>query len=122
MADTGRTVWANDFWAADFWAAGFWSQAVAVPAAPRRRGGGLRVRNYIYKGKRYLGLTNEQLARLILDDVIDREEVKVVYKNKKPHKVSVDHWAELQETMRRINGYKPEYDDDEDLEDILALL
>jgi hypothetical protein len=93
---------------------------ITVSLGARRIGG----RNYIYKGKRYYNITNEQLVRLIRDDLIDltREDIKVSYKNKKPHKLSTDHWAELQDTMKRLNDLIPESDDDDDIEDILALL
>jgi beta-lactam-binding protein with PASTA domain len=77
---------------------------ITVSLGARRIGG----RNYIYKGKRYYNMT--------------REDIKVSYKNKKPHKLSTDHWAELQDTMKRLNDLIPESDDDDDIEDILALL
>lgn len=96
-----------------------------IPVAPRVRFAAGR-RNYIYKGKKYHNLTNEQLVRLIREDQIDitREDIKVSYKGKKPHQVSKNAWAELQETMRRLNENIPEAtdDDDEDIEAIIALL
>lgn len=91
--------------------------------APRVRFAAGR-RNYIYKGKKYHNLTNEQLVRLIREDKIDitREDIRVTYKGKKPHPVSRNAWAELQETMKRLSEAIPETADDTDDEDIEAIL
>lgn len=95
-----------------------------VIIVPRRRAGGIR-RNYIYKGKKYLNYTNEEIAALIRKDMIDitREDIRVTYKNKKPHLVSKNAWAELQATMKQLDQTFPvEEDDDEDIETILGML
>lgn len=95
---------------------------VEPPApAPARRAGGRR--NYIIKGRRYYNVTNEELAYLIARELIDvqREDVKVTFAGKKPHKVSQNAWKELQESLRilgRSTGHSPvdvvEWDDDEE--------
>lgn len=99
--------------------------SIPSAASPRRVTGFARPRrNYIYKGKRYY-LTNEELCALIRRDQIDitREDIKVSYKGKKPHPVSKNAWAELQETMKRLSENTPEpIDDDDEIEAIIALL
>lgn len=75
-----------------------------------------RKKQYIVKGKRYY-LTNEELAWMLARDLIDatREDVKVVYKNKKPHKVSQNAWTELQNTLKLFDKFDPvPWDDDEE--------
>jgi hypothetical protein len=81
------------------------------------RPGGSR-RNYIIKGKRYYGLTNDELAYLLghLDQeerkALIRADVKVTYKDKKPHAVSKSAWTEIQDMLKR---YDPDpIDDDEE--------
>lgn len=84
-----------------------------------------RRRNYIYKGKRYHNLTPDELMRLIAADEADitREDIKVSYKNKKPHIIAKDAWADLQTALQSLSKLEPiEYDDDEDIEAIIALL
>lgn len=102
----------------------FSTDPIPDPVVPRVRFASGR-RNYIYKGKRYHNLTNEELCELIRKDQIDvtREDIRVSYKGKKPHPVSKNAWAELQETMRELSERVPEpVDDDEDIEAIMALL
>lgn len=79
-------------------------------------------RNYTYKGKRYYQLTNDELAKLIAQDLIDisREDIQVSYKNQKSHKVSKDVFAEILDTASKLP--KQEISDDQDIEDIIALL
>jgi len=97
-----------------------------VSVTPRRGVGFPRARrNYVYKGKRYLGLSNEELLRLISQDAIDitREDIKVSYKNQKPHIIAKDAWSDLQAALQSLKTLEePEYDDDEDIESIIALL
>lgn len=85
----------------------------AAPDKPRR--------NYTYKGKRY-HLTNDELARLIARDLIDitREDIEVTYKNKKSHKISKDAFEAVLNTASKLP--KQDITDDQDIEDILALL
>lgn len=108
---------------------GYAPSVSGVPSA--KHGGGFRrqTRNYIYKGKRYYNLTNDELARLIAADLVDitREDIKVTYKNKKPHPIAKDAWKSLQETIKSLDGTLQgmipiQYDDDEDIEAIIALL
>jgi len=93
---------------------------VVVSAA---RGGFVQRRNYIIKGKRYLQVTNEELAYLLARDLIDvqRDDVKVVYKNKKPHKVSVNAWQELQDAFKLFDKPATELFDDEEEAAMLLL-
>lgn len=79
-------------------------------------------RNYIIKGRKYYNLTNEELAYLISRELIDytREDIKVTYKNKKPHRIPKTAWDSLQETLKRLETLDPIEDDDE--EAILLLL
>jgi hypothetical protein len=51
-------------------------RAVGTPAKKRRR-------NYIIDGKKYHNVTDEELAFLLSRDLIQREQVKVIYKDKK---------------------------------------
>lgn len=84
-----------------------------------------RRRNYIYQGKRYFNLSNEDLVRLIARDAIDitREDIKVSYQNKKPHVIAKDAWAELQTALKSLEKFStPEFDDDDDIEAIISLL
>jgi hypothetical protein len=87
------------------------------------RGGGKPRRNYIYKGKRY-HVTLDELMRMIRADIdVSREDIKVVYKSKKPHPVSKNAWAELQATIKSLDSVIPvEDNDDEDIEALLTLL
>lgn len=74
-------------------------------------------RNYIVKGKLYRNVTNEELAYLLARDLIDvtREDVKVKFAGKKPHKVSTNAWTELQESLKLFDKYDPvPWDDDEE--------
>lgn len=86
----------------------------------RRFAGG---RNYIIKGRKYYNLTNEELAYLISRDLIDytREEIKVTYKNKKPHRIPKTAWDSLQETLAKLESMAPEPIDDDE-EAILLLM
>jgi hypothetical protein len=79
-------------------------------------------RNYTYKGKRYYQLTNDELAKLIARDLIDlsREDIQVTYKNKKPHKIGKETFDTLVDTASKMP--KQEINDDQDIEDIIALL
>jgi PASTA domain len=84
-----------------------------------------RRRNYVYQGKRYFNLSNEDLVRLIARDAIDitREDIKVSYKNQKPHIIAKDAWADLQKALESLGKLQePEFDDDDDIESIIALL
>jgi len=79
-------------------------------------GGPVR-RNYIIKGKRYLQVTNEELAYLLARDMVDvaRDDIKVVYKKSKPHKVSVNAWKELQDAFKLFDKPATDiFDDDEE--------
>lgn len=73
-------------------------------------------RNYIIKGKRYYNITNEELAYLISRDLIDvgRDEIKVTYKDKKPHRIPKTAWTSLQETLSKLESLTPKQDDDDD--------
>lgn len=74
-------------------------------------------RNYIIGDKRYFNITNEELAYLIARDLIDvgRDEIKVTYKNKKPHKIPKDAWTSLEATLARLDSIKdPPKDEDDD--------
>lgn len=81
-----------------------------------------RGKNYTIRGKRYFGITNEELAKLLAQELVDisREDIQVTYKNKKPHKVSKAVFEEAVDTASKLP--KPESTDDQDIEDILALL
>ncbi|MCM3900893.1 MAG: hypothetical protein ND866_04240, partial [Pyrinomonadaceae bacterium] len=89
---------------------------VSVPIPERRHAAATKERTgrkqYLYKGKRYL-LTNEELLCLIKKDMIDisREDIKVTYKNQKPHPLSKQKFDELKAKA-----------DEEDIEAIIALL
>lgn len=77
---------------------------------------GRQTRNYIVQGKRYYNLTNEELAYLLAWDMIDaqRTDVKVTFKNKKPHAVSKNAWQTLQETIKSLELNSTPFDDDEE--------
>jgi K+-transporting ATPase c subunit len=83
-------------------------------------------RNYIIRGKRYWNLTNEELVLLIARDLIDvtREDIKVHYKNQKPHTVGKTAWESLQDTLKTIQKTIPQQyvPDNDDEEAILMLL
>jgi hypothetical protein len=110
----------------------------AVIRTAMRGGGGWLRRNYIYKGKRYWNLTPDELARLIALDAIDitREDIKVVYSAKKPHKIAKTTFEDIKASIARLNLLIPVPDvpkvqnvpkiadtaDDDDIEELLALL
>lgn len=102
----------------------FSAQATADQPAPAPRARRGVARSYIIKGKRYL-LTNEQLVYMLARDLIDatREDIRIKYKAKKPHVISKNHWAELQETMKSLENAIPEvYDESDDEEAFVALM
>lgn len=74
-------------------------------------------RNYIVKGKLYRQVTNEELAYLLARDLIEvtREDVKVTFKAKKPHKISKNAWDELKDSLKLFDKFDPvPWDDDEE--------
>lgn len=77
---------------------------------------GRSTRNYIIKGKRYFNLTNEELAYLLARDMIDaqRTDVKVTFKNKKPHAVSKASWESLKTYADQLNAPLEVFNDDEE--------
>ena len=94
---------------------------VTVPTVRQKQGRGNTKRNYFYKGARYW-LTNEELLRLIAQDIktVTREDIKVSYKDKKPHVISKAIWSEIKAEAVTQNIQMPT--DDEDIEAIIALL
>lgn len=73
-------------------------------------------RHYLYKGKKYY-LSIDELKRLIESDPdVTREDIKVKFKNQKPHIISKQVMAELVDTASIPDT------DDQDIEDIIALL
>ncbi len=93
------------------------------PLIARRRAGGIGSikRNYRYKGTQYYQLTNEELARLIARDLVDvsREDIQVTYKGQKPHKIGKEVFEAVVEEAAKIPVTT---NDEQDIEDILALL
>jgi hypothetical protein len=86
------------------------SGTAAHVGASTARGGYFRFarrRNYIIAGKRYHDLTPEEVAQIVAELSLVREEVKVVPAAKKPHVVSKAQWAEIKAVEV--------YDDDEDV-------
>jgi hypothetical protein len=63
-------------------------ELVPLPVAHTTHAGGRKKRNYIIRGRRYYGLSDEELRLLLLQDEITREDIQVVFKGKKPHPVS----------------------------------
>jgi hypothetical protein len=57
-------------------------------------------RNYIIRGRRYYGLSDEELRLLLLQDEITREDIQVVFKGKKPHPVSKAAFEDLKSKNR----------------------
>ena len=90
----------------------------AIGFAGGRRG------NYIVKGKRYYNLTNEELVYLIARELIEpaRMDIKVSYKNKKPHIIPKTAWDSLQETLKSIESRIPASMPDNDDEEAILLL
>jgi hypothetical protein len=108
-----------------------WATAVAPapdPAPRATRPGGIR-RKYIIKDRLYL-LTNEELAYMIARELIDhtREDIRVTYKNKKPHVIAKKAYESLLETAKRLESIIPvdivkiEYDESDDEDAFLLLL
>lgn len=108
------------------------SGAVAVfgdleySTTPRIRtfaGGGGR-RNYIIKGRRYYNLTNEELAYLIAREfvAVDRTDIKVTYKNKKPHAVSKTSFETLQAALKTLEFRADQIRLEDDEDELLMVL
>lgn len=94
---------------------------VSKGSASRHAGG----RNYIIRGKRYRNLTNEELAYLLAREMIDvqRTDIKVSYKGKKPHMVSKAQWASLETTLKGLEQFlAPPFDDDDEVSAAMLLL
>jgi hypothetical protein len=80
------------------------------------RGKWQATRNYIIKGKRYHGLTELQLALVLAQEYgpeIERKQVKVAFRGKKPHPVSVQTWQDILESMSVAAVREIDDDDDE---------
>lgn len=103
-----------------------YSPTVIGETISSRKAGYATRRNYIFKGKRYFQVTFDELTRLIAEELepVTREEIKVVHRNKKPHKIARDAFESLMDTVSRIPSQPKahESEDDEDIDDILALL
>lgn len=94
---------------------------VSKGSASQRAGG----RNYIIRGRKYRNLTNEELAYLLARELVDvqRTEVKVSYKGKKPHMVSKAQWASLEATLKGLEQFlAPPFDEDDEESAAMLLL
>lgn len=99
------------------------SLAFVEPETPQQvvnRAGGPVRRNYIVNGRKYYGLTNEELAYLLghlqaeARRELVRDDVKVAFPSKKPHKISGNAWEQLKREMKVLGNDVVEWDEDED--------
>jgi hypothetical protein len=88
-----------------------WSNA---PVVRHTRPGGLR-RNYIVKGKKYFNITNEELAYLLAQGAdVTREDVKVIYKDKKARQIGKEVFESVKPARK--------YDESDEIAALIALL